>query len=139
MVEHAIAIPVFLCLLLVTFDSLRVCYIQLTLQYTLTRVAHQIAADPVGTPKATAQSKISAQLSALGVSLVSQDILTVCPAATFNTTTCPVGDYQTGESQDLVTYRLTKPVELLSLAPFFMLKSTNVVLSATVMGRNEPV
>jgi len=140
MVEALLAIPLFIAFLLVAFDFLRLCYCQLSLQYALTQAAREAVAAPAPT-LADARNLIGAKLAGLGLQLEAADILTVCPLAEINNViACPAGSYIPGQSRDLVAYRLTKSFRVFFLGTFaHIIRSGQVTITVTVMGRNEPV
>ena len=137
MVEATFAMPLLLLVLLASFDLMRVCYYQLSLEYSLTKAARQakVTAD---LDQTQARELLSSQLGVFGISLSETDKLTVCPVATFGDGSCLSGSYTHGDARDLMAYQAEMPVTIYtsSLIPLLGLNSFN--LRATVLARNEP-
>jgi Flp pilus assembly protein TadG len=139
MLEYAIVMPLFLVMLLVFADFLRVCYYNLTLGYALTQATRVVVITPQGNA-ADVRTIINQKLVPLGIDLQTVDILTVCPLADLgNTTKCPAGTYNPGEKRDLVAYQVSKPVTVYTMTLVPMIGLRNLTLTATVVVRNEPV
>jgi hypothetical protein len=143
--EHVLVLPLFLALLLLTFNILYICYTKLVIQFVANAVIREVTIHGVDTvgPDTTEKS-IKDSLAGMNVSFNAlQDHIYLCEAASFPT--CgggsPVAIAAVGPHQ-LTAIRITKGMDLL----MGMLTSTGssnlswqrITLSATSIGRSEP-
>ncbi len=135
MTEHAIVLPLFIGLLLVAFDFLRLSYIRLSLQFALTDMARTAAITPT-TAGYNPLTDLSDQLRQIGVTWnPAVDRLTVCPQVA----TCATGTINRGAPHNLIVYRASLRVNLfLPRNSRWQLGRGNIDINTMVMARNEP-
>ncbi len=140
MLEAAIAMPLFLIMLLVFFELMRIFYVQLALQYGVTRGARR-AAMVSGLAAADVRALINQELGGLGVIFEPADVLVVCPLNDFNSgTNCNLaGDFRPGEERELVVYRGRKLVHSFPVVASGTATPGQLWISATVIVENQPV
>jgi len=133
MVESAIAIPVFLLVLICTFDLFRICYNQLTIQHVMTRVMRQATAVYFQEMAAGDQinkitEDISRSLNSLGVGFdaSSGDKLNLCPVSAY-----PCDGVTLGAPYELMILSVEKGIQGVFLPRY--------VLASEVLFRNEPI
>lgn len=132
MVEHAIVLPFFFFLLLVTVEFFRVMYNQISMQFALTEASRWALVQDtvVGTDIRTA---VQNRLQSVGASVAATDVLTICPIAQFPT--CAKGTLNPGGPDDLIVYQLDRRTGLLGF-PGSSIASFEI--HARVFARNEP-
>jgi Flp pilus assembly protein TadG len=134
MVEHAIAFPVYLMMLLVTFDILRLCYCRLSLQFALTSLARQATVDLDHDPI----DGMRTQLKNFGISWNgSSDTLTICPRDIMYTS-CAPGTIVRGRPLEPMVFQADMRVSVLLPGESALVQLARTTLSTTVLGRNEP-
>ncbi|MFN8391268.1 MAG: TadE family protein [Bdellovibrionota bacterium] len=134
MVESAIAFPIYLMLLLLSFDILRVCYCRLSLQFAVTAVAREATLHPGIDPKARLQQ----QLTNFGIAWTpASDKFTVCPRSRIFSD-CTAGTTNRGVPLEPMAFKADMQVNLLLPGSSTLLTRGGLVLSTTVLGKNEP-
>lgn len=129
--EGVFVLPFFLMLLVITIEFMTVCYVQLTLQFTLSRVARIHSVDQT----VNVVAEINQNLNTFGVGLDQDDVITVCP----RTSACPAGTIQNGMPRDPMMYRVDRAVSMFAFGVLFSrAERWNFDVSAVVFGRNEP-
>jgi hypothetical protein len=136
-VEHAIALPFFVGLILVSVELLRLAYCQLSMQFVLTSVMREASINQ----SVDISAEIHERLAALGVALDdSNDTITVCPRSLFpDSAPCTSGAIIPGEPLEPVVYRIEKRGS--SFMPFdigWLIHREQITLTSLVLGRNEP-
>lgn len=137
--EHAIALPLFIGFLLVTFDFLRLSYLRLSLQFAITdmsRVASITPVDAAYNPLTDLQNR----LQSIGVTWnTANDRLTICSQQTFGTAACPVGSINRGRASEIIVYQARMQVNLfLPRNSRWTLGRGNIDLNGMVLVKNEP-
>ena len=133
LVEHAIALPLFLLFLIISCDLMRVSYNALTLQFVVERTMREAS---LGTMTANnILQEVTTRANKLGVPLSNSDI-SLCPA---NVASSSCSGVTTGSSNELMALRALVPTRGFLLGEKgFQLLSTNFSLRAMALGRYEP-
>lgn len=135
-VECTIVMPFLLFFAVLTLDVFRIAYEQLALTYVLTTEKRELLIGASSDPNQV-RGRFAAQLSRFGVGLTSNDIVTVCPLATFDTA-CQPGTIIQPAADQLIVFRVEKKVH----SPFFTsVLRANVrplAIKVTGIGRSEP-
>ena len=133
MVESAIALPIFLVVLVCTFDLFRVCYNELTIQHVITRVMRQATVVSFQEMDAGEQvdyitQNISDRLNKLGVAfdLSGGDAIKLCPVKAYP---CASG-VSLGAPYELMVLTVQKRIQCVFLPRY--------TLESEVLFRNEP-
>ncbi len=141
LLEYAIAMPLFIMLLVISMDILRVLYFQLSLQYGVSSGVRQCFMSPVDKcPNQTAaKDLINNQLSFTGVRLEDTDTVLSCSRTNYEKNQCST--YDAGSARDMMVYRVSKNVTLYTLAGLpskMKMIGSSLTLNVTVIGQNEP-
>ena len=135
--EHAIVLPVFFLLVLVSVELLRVLYNHTSIQFALTELSRASLVATTGDPgwSSDIDSTMRLRLASLGVPLSGADTLTICPLAVYGTGACARGSISQGAASIPVVYELERRMTL-----FFKLPGdlTDLTIRARVFARNEP-
>ena len=142
LLEHTIAMPLFIVFLLLAIDLLRIAYYQLSLQYALNRGARRCLMSATTCDTQTkAYNAINSELISAGVSVDSgNDFLTVCSQKQYTATGgCAQNSYTLGNPRDVIVFKLEKVVPLISLK---VIPGSSTIpyikLTTTAIGQNEP-
>ncbi|MFN8390842.1 MAG: TadE family protein [Bdellovibrionota bacterium] len=135
MIENAIAVPMFLIFLLITFDLLRLCYCRLSLQFALTDTVRRFSMNP----GIDADADLQQRLARVGVNWQpATDSLTYCPRSIFYTN-CPTGTQDAGHPREAMIFQADMKMNaLLPGSQGSLLQAATVTLSTSVLSRNEP-
>jgi hypothetical protein len=137
-VESAIVLPLFLLLLIVTCDFVRVCWNQLSLQYALTQEM-RVCQLALNLNANTIRADIDSTLQAFGMRLEAADLVTICPIGIFSTNpNCPEGSIVSGQPGELMAFGISKDVNLYFTSVTGAFSRRTLKLKATTLGRNEP-
>lgn len=131
MIESAIALPLLLCLLVASFDLLRISYNLLTVQFVSSRV---MRAAVIGNLTAVeVQEGVAEEAKKFGVKVRPENI-SLCPIDVN-----PCAGVQIGDSQELMVLNVRVPTSGFILGPASLGLGRSVFnLSATNVGRMEP-
>lgn len=144
MVEMAVVLPVFLLILIISMDFLRLSYHSLTTQYVVNRVVRQAVVGPSARPAAYSsqeewiQGATIALSRSLGVA-VSADQIAVCPySSVAGGGSCDPTADDAGQPGELIAVQVLAPTSGFGWSTANHLDLRNYALSAQVLGRNEP-
>lgn len=151
LVEFAIVGPLFLVLLIVTIDLLRISYSALTLQYVTARVAREVAVGPSKRPRQVDGNPLpgyetqgswlitdmTGLANALNISL-RPDHITICSFANLvSGDTCSPDDAD--HSGQIIAIRVLMPAESFLVGPMINLFTRRRYnITSLVVARNEP-
>lgn len=135
LIESAIALPLFLIALIASLELLRISYVALSVQFSLTKALRELSIEDKAYAPSSIRNKVASRLSGFSISLDDTDVLTMCPVDSYKTSNCPVGTVKRGDAQELMVLSLSKKIKE-SLLPGFLLDW--YTLHSQVIGKNEP-
>lgn len=136
LVEHAIALPIFLFFLIISIEFLRVSYYALSLQYTASAVMRDISLNPP-TGQGDLHTRATQRLRGFAIKLdiPGSAAVTLCPVGQYNTGSCPIGSYNPGTQFDLMALSIRMRIRDSLLLHFV---DPVYTIEGLVVGRNEP-
>lgn len=132
-VEHALALPLFLLILFCAIEMFRVGFVAVTTQYVASSVMRNSGISSLG--QTAMRQALHDRLRDYRVNLADTDVMTYCPVDDFGTAGCAPGSYVPGAARSLMILSIEKPIEGIVLPG---LARMGVRVKAQVIVRNEP-
>ena len=135
MIESAIALPIFLVFIMVSFDFFRLYYEKFSIRHAFWKSVRMCQTSDICTNIADFKEVFNNKLSFAGIQFVENaDEITACSISDFNEKKDCKG-YSKGEYNELVVFRLKKVIHPI----FFRVPCDPFRVTITTIVKNEPI